>query len=135
MSVSKIDYSQIQVLLAEVKALKAENGALRKQVRDVEEKLNTSSRNSSKAPSQDPYRKRKAKKDPSGKKQGAQEGHKGHAREVVPLEQVTELRDIYPSECPRCGGNEFAHDPISTEERQVSELPEMKRLQYSSPSW
>ena len=38
------------------------------------------------------------------------EGRKGHARSKVPLEGVTEFKDIYPSECPHCGGDEFILD-------------------------
>ena len=54
------------------------------------------------------------------------EGRKGHARSKVPLEGVTEFKDIHPSECPHCGGDEFILDPIHTEKRQVTELPEIQ---------
>jgi len=122
----KYDQKLIQELHDEVKALRAENESLRKQIKDLEEKLNTNSRNSSKSPSQDPNRKRKGKKKPSEKKQGAQKGHKGHARQIVSLENVTAFKDIHPSECPHCGGDEFLLDPVYTEKRQVTELPEMQ---------
>lgn len=133
MSISKYDQILIQELYEEVKALKAknkalgeENESLRKQVKDLEEKLNTNSRNSSKSPSQDPNRSRKSKKKSSEKKQGAQQGHKGHARETVSSDNITEFKDIHPSECPHCGGNEFFLDPIHTEKRQITELPEIQ---------
>jgi len=129
----KSDSELIQELIAEITALKAENEelkaksqALKKRVRELEEKLNTNSRNSSKSPSQDPNRKRKGKKTPSGKKQGAQQGHKGSSRGMVSPENVTEFKDVLPVECPHCGGNDFSEEPISTEERQVTELPEIK---------
>ena len=109
-----------------IEELRAENKALRELVKELEEKLNTNSRNSSKSPSQDPYRRRKGKQKPSGKKKGAQEGHKGHARSTVPPEDVAEFKDVHPTECPHCGGNKFIPDPICTEKRQVTELPEIQ---------
>jgi len=119
MSISKCDRKLIH-LREENKTLRAENESLRKKVKDLEEKLNTNSRNSSKSPSQDPNRSRKGKTKPSGKKQGAQKGHKGHARESVSPENITEFKDIHPSECSHCGGNEFLPDPIHTEKRQTA---------------
>ena len=126
MSAPKSDQQLIQEMQKELNALRVQNEALQKLVKDLEEKLKTNSRNSSKSPSQDPYRSRKGKKKPSGKKQGAQKGHKGQARNTVPSEAVTEFRDIHPTECPQCGGNEFAPDSIHTEKRQVTELPEIQ---------
>ena len=123
----------IQKLIAEIRALKAENEALKRRVSELEEKLNTNSRNSSKSPSQDPNRKRKERKAPSGKKQGAQNGHKGCAREMVPPENVTEFKDVLPTDCPHCGEGRFSKKPVSTEVRQVTELPaiEPEVIQYN----
>ena len=126
MSTSKSDLKLIHELHEEIKTLRAENKALRKLVKDLKEKLNTNSRNSSKSPSQDPYRSRKGRKKHSEKRQGAQQGHKGHARGMAPPEDVVEFRDIHPPECPHCGGDEFIFDPIHTEKRQVTELPEIQ---------
>lgn len=132
MSISKSDHDLLQELLAEVKALRAENAALRvenaalrKRVKKLEEKANTNSRNSSKSPSQDPYRKRTGRKKFSGKKQGAQGGHKGFTRAMAPPEEVTEFRDIHPVQCPHCAGSNFLDTPVRTEFRQVTELPEV----------
>lgn len=147
MTESKSDQELIQELFAEVKALRAEikalrtenevlraeNAALREQVKDLEEKLRTNSRNSSQSPSQDPYRKRQGRKKPSGKKQGGQPGHQGHCRDIQPPEQVTEYREIRPAICPSCGEQSFETEPIATEIRQVTELPEIKPvvIQYN----
>ena len=129
----QIDPESIQKLILEVGALRADNEALRAEnvvlrakIQELEEKLGTNSRNSSKSPSQDPYRKRTGKRKPSGKKQGAQKGHQGHTRATVPSEKVSEFREVHPSSCPHCGGNEFVHEPICTEIRQVTELPEIR---------
>jgi len=117
---------EVNFLREENKVLREKNKALQELVKDLEEKLNTNSRNSSKSPSQDPNRRRQGKKKPSEKKQGAQKGHEGHTRGTVPSEEVTEFRNIHPSKCPQCGGNEFILDPLQTEKRQVTELPEIQ---------
>lgn len=104
----------------------SENKALREKIRVLEERLNTNSRNSSKSPSQDPYRKRKGNKKSSEKKQGAQNGHKGNSRAMVPSDEVSEFKDIRPDECPHCQGKDFDIDPTATEVRQVTELPEIQ---------
>ncbi len=66
-------------------------------VRELEEKLRTSSRNSSKPPSSDPpgVKKKKAKQR-TGKlklkrKRGGQKGHEGKARKLLPPDEVDML--------------------------------------------
>jgi transposase len=41
-------------------------------------------------------------KDPSGRKQGAQLGHEGHGRELLPICAVDELIEDWPERC-ECG--------------------------------
>jgi len=96
---------------------------LEKRVKELEDKLNTNSSNSSKPPSQDPFRTYK-KKTPTGKKQGGQKGHKGHQRKLVPIEDVKQVHDLNPSVCPNCEGSHFELVAVGTEVRQVVELPE-----------
>lgn len=123
---NKLLKEEYRLLKEEHRLLKEENAALKRRISDLEEKLNTNSRNSSKSPSQDPYRKRKGKKKPSGKKQGAQPGHKGCTRDMVSPEKVSGFREIHPQECPHCGGIEFSNDPVRTEVRQITELPDIQ---------
>lgn len=105
-------------LFKEVEALKAE-------IKSLKEQLGTNSKNSSKAPSQDPNRpKREAT--PSGRKQGGQPGHQGHSRVSVPPDQVTKMVDLVPSSCPNCNNISFDQKVVSIECRQVVDLPEMK---------
>jgi transposase len=105
-------------LLKEVEALRAE-------IKSLREQLNTNSKNSSKPPSQDPFR---PKRDtpPSGRKQGGQPGHPGHNRALVPPDQVAKMIDLFPLSCPNCANTELSSSPISIEYRQVIELPEIK---------
>jgi len=114
---------QLKEALAEIQILKAENQALKAEIKVLKEKLNTNSTNSSTPPSQDPFRK-KRRKDPTGKPQGAQPGHRGHARQLVPLEQVQIVHDLRPGACPSCASAFFGDTPISTDIRQVVEVPE-----------
>ena len=97
--------------------LEAENQALR-------EKLNTNSKNSSKPPSQDPFKKSRASKS-RGRKPGGQPGHLGHERKVYPPEQVTQVIDLYPEACPNCCSTSFSPRSVAIESRQVIELPQM----------
>ena len=106
---------QLQDALNKIQVLEAE-------IRELKEKLNTNSSNSSKPPSQDPFRAHKAKK-ASGLKQGAQKGHPGHARQLVPIDQVQVQHDFRPHACPSCRSESFEENVIRTEVRQVIELP------------
>jgi transposase len=110
--------ARIFALEDEIRQLKLENQSLR-------EKLNTNSNNSSKPPSQDPFRKTRNNK-PSGRKQGGQPGHPGHKRHIYPIEQVTKVIDLMPDTCPGCGSINFDKTPLSVECRQVVELPEIR---------
>ena len=65
-------FQQLKEALAEIQLLKAE-------IKELKDKLNTNSSNSSQPPSQDPFRPRKKKK-ATGRCQGAQKGHRGHPR-------------------------------------------------------
>lgn len=115
---------EIQLLKAENQQLKVENQQLKAEIGNLREKLNANSSNSSKPPSQDPFRPRKVKKG-TGRKQGAQIGHRGHSRPLVPLEEVKTVHDLRPAICSHCKSNSFEMEVIRTEVRQVIELPEM----------
>jgi transposase len=104
-------------LLKRVEALEAE-------IKRLRELLDTNSKNSSKPPSQDPFRLKRDCK-PSGRKQGGQPGHPGHNRALAPLEQVTTVIDLLPLSCPNCASTKLDSTPASIECRQVIELPEI----------
>jgi transposase len=115
--------AEIETLKEEHKALLKENQALKTKIKELEEKLNTNCSNSSKPPSQDPFRAPRKKKS-TGRKQGAQKGHRGHRRQLVPIEQVQILHDVKPSVCSRCHSESFDAEVVATEVRQVVELPD-----------
>lgn len=110
-------------LLVQNQDLMKEILQLKVKIKELEDKLNTNSSNSSKPPSQDPFRTRKKNK-PSGGKQGAQKGHQGHSRRLIPPEEVQTTHELKPNVCPECQSNSFESEIIGTEIRQVVELPE-----------
>jgi transposase len=97
-------------------------------IAELERRLNRNSRNSSTPPSQDPPgTPERERADRSGRKQGAQPGHRGRGRKLLPAEAVDEVVDHWPRSCG-CG-HPFAEDerePICGPARhQVCELPEI----------
>ncbi len=64
---------------------------LEARVEKLERELRKSSRNSSRPPSSDLPSSPPRSKDPSGRKQGAQDGHEGHGRPLLPAWAVNEV--------------------------------------------
>jgi transposase len=94
-------------------------------IAQLERRLNRSSRNSSAPPSSDSPSLPKRGKDPSGREQGAQPGHEGDGRSLLPAWAVDEVIEHWPE---RCGcGHLFSGDERLAEgkpaRRQVEELP------------
>lgn len=97
------------------------------EIAELKRRLNRNSQNSSVPPSQDPPGAPERKRaDPSGRSQGAQPGHRGKGRKLLPAEAVDRVVDHWP---PRCGcghcfaeGDEEAGEPAR---HQVTELPEI----------
>jgi transposase len=99
---------------------------LEARVEKLERELAKSSRNSSLPPSSDPPGKRPARgKDRSGRSRGAQPGHEGHGRELLPLSAVDEVVEHWPEHC-ECG-HVFAEGELlavgEPVRHQVEELP------------
>jgi len=74
---------------------------------ELKEKLDENSSNSSKPPSSDSPSRRdknraKRKRRASTRKRGGQPGHKGSSRQLLPLEDVDETKDFFPSHCKNC---------------------------------
>jgi len=95
-------------------------------IAQLERRLNRSSRNSSAPPSSDPPGRAPTRgKDRSGRKRGAQPGHEGHGRELLPVCAVDEVIDYWPGRCA-CG-HVFSDDERRAAgepaRHQVEELP------------
>jgi Family of unknown function (DUF6444) len=103
-------------------------------IAELEERLGTSSRNSSKPPSSDSPkqqadRKKKAaaitKHFSKKRKPGGQPGHKGFSRALVPPAEVDRHHDCIPESCENCEAKLGDRDP-SPQLHQVFKLPEVR---------
>jgi transposase len=94
----------------------------------VEERLNQTSRNSSKPPSSDPpSAKPRPAKAPTGRKSGGQPGHEGHGRSLKPESEVDQIIEVRAEQCGQCGTLLLGDDP-EPERHQVTELPRITPL-------
>jgi len=102
-------------------------GTLHAELAKIKEHLKLNSDTSSKPPSSDKPRHKRAKKGklPSGKKRGAQPGHKGSRREPLPPDQVNEFRIYKPEACRHCGNTLTGDDP-QPRRWQVTEIPPIR---------
>jgi transposase len=113
-------------LSAQVATLEAHLRKQEERIAELERRLGRNSQNSSAPPSEDPPEAPPRKRAPSsGRKRGAQHGHKGHGRRLAPIEAVDEVIEHWPERC-RCGHRftEAEHRPLGKPARhQVAELP------------
>lgn len=128
--------------------LEAENATLKGRVAELEgkveqltqlvltlkEQLDRNSSNSNKPPSSDsPSQKAERHgKGATGGKRGGQPGHSGSKRELVPPEQVTETKPLFPSECENC----FAPlAQVPSEKPQLFQTVELPPLKAHVTQW
>jgi len=116
----------VEVLLAMDRRI----ALLEARVEQLERQLRRDSRNSSSPPSSDPpgvSRSRQRREQGSERRQGAQPGHEGHGRELLPTEAVDEVVEYWPERCA-CG---HAFDEgeraegVLVARHQVEELPQL----------
>lgn len=96
---------------------------LERELSDLKNRLSKNSRNSSKPPSLDGYRKPEPKslREKSGRKPGGQAGHKGETLKMVAApDDVIEHR---VERCETCGESLADGEVVSVERRQVFDLP------------
>jgi transposase len=114
-------------LLIQVGELIEANRRLEARVCELEQRLNRSSRNSSLPPSQDPpSAPPRPRKPASGRNRGAQPGHEGRSRPLLPLERVDEVVEHWPERCWACAhrfGEEQRIDAAPVQRHQLAELP------------
>ena len=107
---------------AVIQSLALEVGQLREQMVWLQERLKVDSRNSSKPPSSDgPGSGNRAQRRASQRKRGAQKGHPGAYRELLPEAEVKGVHDCAPVELCTCGGAVTVHGkPVR---HQVFDIP------------
>ena len=108
--------SKLLELYEENRRLGAEPGSVR---------LNST--NSSRPPSSDGPEVKKKQQSPTGLKQGAQPGHKGTCKKLLPVEQMDHVHELYPSRCEKCSlPVSPATNPETSEpfRHQVFDIPE-----------
>lgn len=115
--------AELERLLAE---MLVEREALKLRITELEALLRTNSRNSSKPPSTDGFRRATPPKPVTGRKPGGQVGHKGKTRDLVPEDQVDKLVDLDPAKCVHCSTPLEDAPRLDAEIRQVTELPPAK---------
>jgi transposase len=91
--------AQVEEKLAQVMARNEELEVLVKKLQGL---LGKNSRNSSKPPSSDVNRPKKAAEKGSGAARGAQPGHPKYERKRVPADKVDQVIDLVPSHCFAC---------------------------------
>jgi hypothetical protein len=112
----------------QIQALEERVARQDERIAGLERGLNRSSRNSSQPPSADPPASPPRRgKGPSGRRQGAQGGHVGKGRELLPTSAVDEVVVHWPT---RCGcGHEFGEEELvavgAPVRHQVEELPRL----------
>ena len=106
-------------------AMRAENERKSARIEELESRLRRNSGNSSKPPSSDgPWSKRRQRRrPPSEKKQGAQPGHEGKARDLADEQDVGKIIDHEPDACTRCGHDELLATGKAPRRHQVTEIP------------
>lgn len=119
----KTIYELFSVLMKEIEILKTENSLLRNENSELKSQLHSNSKNSSRPPSSDGYRKKPTPALPKTRKskQGGQKGHKGDT--LQQSKTPDKLVKIRPSECS-CGHHFTDKECELSSKRQVFELPQ-----------
>ncbi|NLZ31301.1 MAG: hypothetical protein GX885_11290 [Methanomicrobiales archaeon] len=100
--------------------LRAENAHLKARIAAFESRLNQNSRNSSRPPSMDGFRRPTTSRKKGERPPGGQKGHEGHTlRPVLNLDVVVVHT---ASTCSRCGISLDHVEPSAVEQRQVFDI-------------
>lgn len=99
---------------------------LQPQLAELQARLNLHSQNSSKPPSSDPpSAPPRPARVPRGRAKGAQPGHERHLRPTPDPDQISEVRDHYPENCPHCQASLSAtwRDACAIQTQYVWDIP------------
>jgi transposase len=117
-------WGRVRAMTAQYQHEHALRLAAEQRVRELEETTRTNAVNSSLPPSANPIgAPRPVTKRPTGRKRGAQVGHRGHARKLIPTEQTDEQVSHRPGVCERCQGDLSGQPGLLVGRHQVAELP------------
>lgn len=111
-------------LVAELEQTREELVVVQKRIEELEERLRVDSRNSSKPPSSDPPSSGSAERQSGPRRQGAQPGHEGTSRPLLPADQVDKVVDRKPPGQCECGG----HVRLADAEPQRHQLLDIPRI-------
>jgi transposase len=114
------------LLAAQVGVLTEQVEQLRRQVADLQARLDQNSSNSHKPPSSDPPWIKPSPKKPTGRRPGGQRGHRGHHRQRLPAERVDRYVHHHPAQCRHCHAalaQAASPDDPPPAWHQVAELP------------
>jgi transposase len=114
----------MQILCSIINKQAARIAELEERVRSLEDQINKNSRNSSKPPSTDTFRKIKGQRKPSGRPVGGQKGHKGHTLEMAEKPDREIVHQV--ARCEFCGRSLCDVEATNYERRQVFDLPPIK---------
>src|SRR5262247_862926 len=112
----------IRALEARLESVEALVHALQGHMRTLEERLNQTSRNSSRPPSSDPPQSQRPTRPRGQRRRGGQPGHPGQTRPLVPVEDVDAVVVVKPEQCSGCHAPLSGDDPTPFR-HQVIELP------------
>src|SRR5215472_12128889 len=115
----------IRALEARLESIEAMVHALQGHIRTLEERLNQTSRNSSRPPSSDPPPSQRPHRLRGQRRRGGQPGHPGSTRTLIPVEEVDEVVVIKPAQCTPCQAPLSGDDPQPWR-HQVIALPPIK---------
>ena len=104
--------------------LRDENARLKARIAELEARLNQNSRNSSRPPSLDGFRRPQTPRKKGERSPGGQKGHKGHTLQSVAVPDAIVVHAV--SVCPTCGTSLAAVAPIAVERRQVHDVPPLR---------
>ena len=115
--------AELEKALAERDKLIAE---LQAKLQTFEQERSLNSQNSNKPPSSDPPSQKKKKDKSNHKKKGPKYGHKGHKRQLIPIEQVQHIVELFPDTCKNCSKALPDIRDESPKKYQTIELPEIR---------
>lgn len=118
----------IEGLVRRVEGLEKEMSELRVENELLRENLSRTSANSSQPPSKNPIGFKPNRKEPTGKKRGGQEGHKGHEKKLYSLESCAEVIDHKPTGYCGCGAAITVGAESKVHRHQIVELPPIKPI-------